>query len=206
MGKQTLRAPYLIFGACIITVFALHYYGFINMSSRDGASAAPTQLPHEQASLDQLSLRISQAGVNPSRVRIALQNTHPSAPLTILKWDTPFDENPLVLGVLTISDGATGEEVGLTRIMRNRQLPPTKAALMELRPRATVENEVSLIAPAVKLEKSKKYKIQVRGSWKAAWPCKLADVTSTDLEKMSDSERALTGNFESNEINLVVDY
>ena len=205
MGNYHLRAPYLIFGACLVTVVTLHYYGFLNMSARSEASAAPRHLPHEQASLDQLSLRISQTAVNPPRVRVALQNTHPSAPFTALKWDTPFDENPLVLGVFAISDGATGEEVEVTRIMRNRKLPPTKDALLDLRPRATIETEVTLTAPIVELEKGKKYDVEVRGSWKAVWPYRIADVTSTDLEKMRGSEQALTGDLESNKLSLVID-
>ncbi|KAF2230029.1 hypothetical protein EV356DRAFT_509555 [Viridothelium virens] len=205
MGNHTLRIPYLIFGVCIITVFALHYKGYINMSSRNGASSLPTQLPHDQASLDQLSLRITQTSTKPPRVRVALQNTHPSVSFTILKWDTPFDETPLVLGVFPISDRATKEKVEVTTIMRNRQLPPTKDALLELHPRATVENEVALTAPAVKLEKGRTYDMEVRGNWKAVWPYKLAEVTSEDLEKMSGSERAFAGDFESNKISLFVD-
>ncbi|KAL9084381.1 MAG: hypothetical protein Q9165_008095 [Trypethelium subeluteriae] len=170
------------------------------MSSRNDAPADATQLPHDQASLERLSLRITQTSTNPPRVRVALQNTHPSIPFTILKWDTPFDETPLVLGIFAVNDRATEEKVEVTTIMRNRKLPPTKDALLELHPRATVENEVALVAPTVGLEKGKTYDLEVRGSWKAVWPYKLAEVTSADLDNMGGSEKAFAGDFESNRI------
>ncbi|KAI9709514.1 MAG: hypothetical protein M1820_003274 [Bogoriella megaspora] len=169
------------------------------MSSLSGSNPA-----EEEPSLEHLSLSISQTEVNPPTVRVTLQNNHPSASFSVFKWDTPFDQNPLVLGVLSVRKKATSEPVEVARIMRNRKLPPGRDALLEVAPGAKTKTEVQLSSPIIQLEKGEKYEITAKGDWKAVWPLKADDISDDELAKMGGSQTAKFGAFVSNEITLDV--
>jgi hypothetical protein len=196
MGGPSRNTSYLIVGACFFTVLVLQYYGVINMSLPGHASSSAESL------LEHLPLEIGGEDEENPTIHVQLRNAHPSTTFTILKWDTPFDDNPLVLGIVAISQSGVGEQIELPRIMRNRKLPPPTDALLEIPPGATVKAEIALSPPAAKLDAGKTYDVTVRGDWKAVWPRKLTEVTESDLDSLGGLDAAITGNFTSNTISI----
>ena len=134
----------------------------------------------DQAALDAVTIELSPAE-GPLAIKVTIQNNSPDKFFTFLRWDSPFCPTVLLTGVLCIKDAETGDEIEGDILYLNRQLPPRHDCLEEIGPASSATREIKLQAPWIPTD-GKKYLLQMRGSWRAAWPKAIADVTDYELE------------------------
>lgn len=117
--------------------------------------------------------------------------------MTLLKWDTPFDDKALLLGIFDIKNVKTGEMLPNLNIKLNRLMPPPRDAFLEIKPRNAITKEIVLFEPGTKLEKGVEYEIQAKGRWKAVWHASVRDIGDENLKKMGGGTGVMTWDFES---------
>ena len=120
-----------------------------------------------------LRLTLAQTSKSPPTLSLTVTNTHPSAALTFVTWNTPLDDALLPLGLLAITDPATGERLNKDSIKINRMTPPEADAFVSLKPGQSSEEHVVELrnGPLVPLDKVKGGKVQVKvqGQWGDVW-------------------------------------
>ncbi|KAF2140761.1 uncharacterized protein K452DRAFT_230259 [Aplosporella prunicola CBS 121167] len=150
-----------------------------------------------------LALSIAQTSANPPTLSIKLTNTHASAPLTLLTWDSPLDPQALALGLVHIAPAASegDEPFKLPTIKVSRKLPPRREDLITLAPGQSRAQEIEFKEPVVPLgkirEKGGKAKVWVMGNWRALWAKTVEQVGDEELEAMEAAKDGMTGAFES---------
>lgn len=114
-------------------------------------------------------------------------------PVTVLKWNTPFDPRAGVLGVFKIVDTITGKTLPVDTIKISRKLPASTDDLIEIPADQTIDTVANL--PQLHLEVGHEYSVHAQGIWHAVWGSRLADVTASQLEQLAGARR---GEFRSN--------
>ncbi|OCK85694.1 hypothetical protein K432DRAFT_377463 [Lepidopterella palustris CBS 459.81] len=160
----------------------------------------PTSTP----SPSNLVFTLAQTSKSPIKLQVTLRNTHPSSAITVLKWDSPLDPQAPNLGVFRITNAATGEDVDIPRLMVNRLLPPSRDALQDIAAGSEYSTEVVLDKSWMPSDRWTKYKVKVAGRWKAVWAKPVQDIDANELESLGGGNEAMTGEFSSEEIDLVV--
>jgi hypothetical protein len=161
--------------AFLATVATLYHV----TSSQTSTMATPSS---EQAPLRDVSVELSSADA-PLTLKVTIRNDSPDTAFSFLSWDSPFDPQAINTGVLSLKDAATGDEIQGPGLKLNRMLPPPRDDLVEIRPGKSATRELALRSPWVPTD-GKKYQIQLRGSWRAAWAKAAADVSDRELESM----------------------
>ena len=116
-------------------------------------------------------------------VKVTIRNNSPDKTFSFLSWDSPFDPQAVNTGVLSLKDAETGDEIEGPGLKLNRMLPPPRDDLVEIRPGSSATKELGLRSPWVPTD-GKKYQVQLRGAWRAAWAKAVADVSDRELESM----------------------
>lgn len=137
---------------------------------------------------DNLEIRLSQASAaaTPS-LFISVKNTHPSIPLTLLKWDSPLDPLALQLGLVSVTAAGAAAPLDIPTIKVSRAMPPGADSLVTLRPGESASSVVELrdtFVPKDTWAKGKA-KVNMKGRWAAVWPGLVKDELLGDLEKLS---------------------
>jgi hypothetical protein len=151
--------------------------------------------PHPSSSSLNLSISEKSPTTTPPTILVTISNLHQSTTLTLLTWDTPFDEKALVLGIFNFVDTKTNEALQSPNLKINRGLPPPRDAFLEIAPRKAITKEIILDGPGAKLEKGKEYDVQARGRWKAVWHASVLDVGDQNLKKMGGGTGVKTWDF-----------
>lgn len=167
-----------------------------------GTKFADEQDPHVSNAHLKLELRIADGETTSPTIIATVTNLHESTTLTLLRWDTPYDEKALLLGLFTIKDLSSGEVIPSPGLKLNRKLPPPQDAFLEIPPRRAIAKEIVLDGPAAPLKKGTKYEIQAKGTWKAVWQASVKHIGYENLQKMGGSNGVVTLDFESNIIVL----
>ena len=141
------------------------------------ASLSPDQTP-----LSDVSVELSSADA-PLTIKVTIRNDSPDKAFSFLSWDSPFDPQAVNTGVLSLKDAETGDEIQGPGMKLNRMLPPPREDLVEISPGSSATKELGLKFLWVPTD-GKKYQIQLRGSWRAAWSKAAADVSDQELESM----------------------
>jgi len=167
-------------------------------------SSPPPHVPNPHPSKSSLSLEITQKepATSPPTVLVTVTNLHESTSLTLLTWDTPFDDKALLLGIFRITDLAANFEIPSPGLKINRALPPPRDALLELEPRHAITKEIVLDGPGAQLEKGTTYEVKAKGSCKAVWHASAADIGEDNLIKMGGGTGVIGWDFESNVLRL----
>lgn len=119
--------------------------------------------------------------------------------MTLLKWDTPFDDKALLLGIFNTKDLNSGEMLPNMEMKINRVTPPPRDAFLEIEPRSAITKEIVLSdTPGAKFEKDAEYEIQAKGTWKAVWHASVKEIGDENLKKMGGGTGVMTWDFESN--------
>ncbi|TLD28016.1 hypothetical protein E2P81_ATG06362 [Venturia nashicola] len=155
--------------------------------------------PHPTKSSLQLTLAIKEPSTSPPTLLATATNLHDSTSMTLLKWDTPFDDKAVLLGIFNIKDVKSGETLPNLNMKINRVTPPPHDAFLEIQPRSAITKELILSdMPGAKLEKDAEYEIQAKGTWKAVWHASVKDIGDENLKKMGGGSGVMTWDFESN--------
>ncbi|KAJ8129534.1 hypothetical protein O1611_g4094 [Lasiodiplodia mahajangana] len=105
-------------------------------------------------------------------ILISLTNTHPSIPVTILKWNSPLDPAALQLGLVCIIPAGTSQPIHIDAIKISRLMPPSANSLITLFPGERATNTLELHGPIVPdvVWGAGPVKIRMTGRWMAVWP------------------------------------
>jgi hypothetical protein len=158
--------------------------------------------PHISKSQLTLELKESDPKTSPPTIIATVTNLHESTTVTLLTWDTPFDEKALLLGLFTIKDIEHDHTIPSPGLKLNRKLPPPKEAFLEIAPRHAIAKEIVLEGPGAQLEKGARYEIQSKGRWKAVWQASVAAIGYGNLQKMGGGTGVVGIDFESNVIDI----
>lgn len=153
--------------------------------------------PHPTKSSLQLTLAVKEPSTSPPTLLVTATNLHDSTSMTLLKWDTPFDDKALVLGIFDIKNVKSGETLPNLNLKLNRVTPPPRDAFLEIEARNAISKEIVLSEPGAKLEKDVEYEVQAKGRWKAVWHASVKDVGDENLKKMGGGTGVMTWDFES---------
>jgi hypothetical protein len=156
-----------------------------------------------------LEISISQASASSAApsLSISVKNTHPSTPVTLLKWDSPLDPLALQLGLISVTPAGASAPVDMPIINVRRAMPPGTDSLVVLQPGESVSSVVDLrdsFVPGETWDKGKA-KVGMKGQWGAVWPGLTKDDLLADPEKLSalgGGDGALTGEWESPTISV----
>jgi hypothetical protein len=157
-----------------------------------------TSLSSDDASLRDVSIELS-SSESPLAVKVTIRNDSPDKSFSFLSWDSPFDPQAINTGVLCLKDAETGNEIEGPSMKLNRKLPPPRDDLVEISPGSSATKELALKSPWIPTD-GKKYKVQLRGSWRAAWTKAAADVSDRELESMGSDGSSKT--FESGHLEM----
>lgn len=147
-----------------------------------------------------VSIAATREAVNagqPCELDVTIHNDDADTPITVLTWNTPLDESPVILGVFEIHDRETGDLLPIDVIQFMRQLPPLPEHLVEIQPKGTVTAHVSL--KDANLSPGHTYTIQAKGWWQSVWRMPKEEVVSKYLE---DQSGAISGDFLSNTVEV----
>lgn len=184
-----------------ILLFLLNSDSNLAIAIRRMAGSPPPQKltePHPSSSNLKLTISEKSPATSPPTILVTATNLHQSTSLTLLTWDTPFDEKALLLGIFWFIDLSTDEPLSIPGLKINRVVPPPREAFMEIAPHHAVAKEIVLDGPAAKLEKGREYEVHARGTWKAVWHASVLDVGDDNLKKMGGGTGVKTWDFESN--------
>jgi hypothetical protein len=158
--------------------------------------------PHPSISSLQLSISEKSPPTLPPTLLVTVTNLHQSTSLSLLTWDTPFDEKALDLGIFEFIDVDAQRTLRTPELTINRGLPPPPEAFLEIGPREALTKEIILDSPVTKLEDGKEYDVQAKGRWKAVWHAGVSDIGDENLKKMGGGTGVKTWDFTSSMLRI----
>lgn len=196
----------------VLSVLALGFIVFPGFS--------PTRPPSQQHHLyvmsdfsvaDNLEVSLSQASATATpSLSISVKNTHPSTPLTLLKWDSPLDPLALQLGLISVTPAGASAPLDMPTIKVSRAMPPGADSLVTLQPGESASSVVELrdmFVPKATWAQGEA-KVSMKGRWAAVWPGLGKDDLLGDLQKLSalggGGDGVLTGEWKSPTIEIEV--
>jgi hypothetical protein len=141
-------------------------------------------------------------GSERSTVACTIRNTDAEHTISFLTWDTPFDPLAVNTGVLTLKDAESGADVPSPGMQLRRQMPPPRAALVDILPKSSEERELHLSSPWIPSD-GRKYAVAVRGTWTAVWRKPAAQVTDEELAALNGDE-VMDGDFDSRSVEMML--
>ncbi|GJC83405.1 putative secreted protein ARB_00926 [Colletotrichum liriopes] len=156
------------------------------------------------AALANLAVRIRQTSSSPPTLALSVTNNH-DAPLTILRWKTPLDPLAIQMGLVSITPEGNSEPLELPTIELRRVMPPPQDDLVTLQPGERREQEVVLKEPIVPLDQlGKTARVAVKGKWQTVWPTTADKLSKETIEKLQFGDGVLTGEFESEAVDVII--
>lgn len=165
--------------------------------SRDSLSNSPFNM----GSAHPLQIQLS-AGSENSTLACTIRNSDPDHAISFLLWDTPFDPTAKNTGVLTLRNAETGAEIPSPGMKLNRQMPPSRDAVVEIAPKSSSEREISLSSPWIPTDGGK-YLVGVEGTWRAVWRKPAVEITDDELTALKGDE-AMRGGFSSKAVEMTL--
>lgn len=202
---MNMRTVVASISALIIIIFLYISNSSLATSVRSMAGSSPPKRPtdpHPGYSTLSLSISEKSPATSPPTILVTATNLHQSTSLTLLKWDSPFDEKALVLGIFSFIDTSTNEALPSANLKINRGLPPPRDAFLEIGPRQAITKEFVLDGPGTKLGKGKEYDVQAKGKWKAVWHASVLDIGDENLKKMGGGTGVKTWDFDTNVLRI----
>ncbi|KAI1850875.1 hypothetical protein JX265_004931 [Neoarthrinium moseri] len=153
---------------------------------------APITMPEDTLSRLVVSVRHSGS----YSLTFSVTNKH-DAPLTVLKWQSPFDPSAVHQGVLKLYSPADSDmPLDIPIVQIRRRMPPGRDALVTIEPGQTAEHQVELKEPVVPIDKLKgDVKISGQGRWLSVWQKRADEVSAKELEDLGGGDQTLTGDY-----------
>lgn len=187
----------IIIAAVFFVAVTLLYFTSASAVSYDMSKSTA-----KQDSIGDLAVRLSVASAS-STIRVTVQNENPDQTISLLTWDSPLDPRALNTGTLTLEDAENGEEIPGPGIKLNRLLPPPRDALVEIAPKGSFSQEITLRSPWIPTD-GRSVRVTMSGTWKAVWRKPTAEITDDELASMTGDE-VLSGEFRSEALELQLD-
>jgi hypothetical protein len=166
-------------------------------------SQLPVTMSHEPFSLSFLSISIKQSNLSPPKLTLSVTNNY-TAPITILKWDSPLDPLVLQLGHISLTPKGASQPLELPQIQIRRKMPPGKDALINLAPGDTRHNEVELREAIVPLDKLKGgIQVVCKGSFTSVWTAKSEEISEESLNNLGAGD-AFSGTYETPTLTMLI--
>ncbi|KAK2001526.1 hypothetical protein LX36DRAFT_653272 [Colletotrichum falcatum] len=201
LQTRNLFRPLVVVVVVVIIILILTA-GNHNGALRD--TMATQESKSTAAVLASLAVRIRQTSSSPPTLALSVTNNH-DAPLTILRWKTPLDPLAVQLGLINITPEGKSEPIELPTIELRRVMPPPQDALVTLQPGERREQEVILKEPIVPLDQlGKTARVAVKGKWGTVWPTTADKLSKETIEKLQFGDGVLTGEFDSEAVDLVI--
>lgn len=187
----------------IVLIVALIFV--LSTWNRSGSSRDTMAEENQHAgALSKLALRIRQTSEKPPSLSFSVENKH-DAPLTILRWNTPLDPLAIQVGLVSITPEGKSEPIEVHTVQLRRIMPPRPEDLVTLQPGESQEQEIILKEPIVALDSlGKTARVAVKGKWQVVWPTTADKLSQATLEKLQFGEGVLTGEFESETIDVTI--
>jgi len=201
-SSTPLRAA-LVFFVVVVAVFLWGRNSDSPATEKHQTSTMSGQ--SQDNALAKVVVDLKQTGNSPPTLAVTVTNNH-DAVLTLLNWDSPLDPAAVALGVFSITPEGASAPLDLPTITFRRVMPPPPENLITLQPGKSTTVAVSFQEPAVPVtELGKKARVRCQGTWAATWPGFTAEqLTPEVLDKLQFSDQAVTGPFQSEEIELVI--
>lgn len=155
----------------------------------------------------EVSLLQASAAATPG-LSVSVKNTHPSTPVTLLKWDSPLDPLALQLGLISVTVAGASTPIDMPTIKVSRAMPPGADSLVTLEPGESASSVVELREAFVPKDTWAQgpAKVSMKGRWGAVWPGLVKDDLLGDPEKLralgGGGDGVLTGKWESPTIEI----
>lgn len=158
-----------------------------------------------QNALSKVAVSLKQTETSPPTVVATVTNKGDGV-LTLLNWDSPLDPSAVALGVFSLTPEGASAPLDLPTIAFRRIMPPHPENLVTLQPGESTTATVQFQEPAVPVsELGRKAKVRCQGTWASAWPGYTAEqLTPEVLDKLQFGDAAVSGPFQSEEIELIV--
>ncbi|CAH0052978.1 unnamed protein product [Clonostachys solani] len=163
--------------------------------------AAESPIPGLEVSLTQVKAS------SPPVVTVTVTNRNRFA-VTLLTYDSPVDRAALKLGIVLVTPEGASAPLELPRIQFRRVWPPGPGQLVTLAPageagsrtRSEIEFDDGALDPA----QLGGAKVVVKGRWKAVWKMAKEDIGQASLDDPDGNPDAFQGDFQSDELEIVV--
>jgi hypothetical protein len=190
----------------ISVVGCLTILAYIVWPSQRPAITFPPIVPTEDHHIEKsmLVMTLNRTESTDPAVRVTITNYHYSTTLSVLNWNSPFDEQAVAQGVFTIWDHDTGVEIKASDIKIDRILAPKKYDFLELLPRHAVTKDVPVKAEGITFKPGKNYDVKVSGRWKAVWHADAKVSGEQRLRLMGGPTGLVNWDYESNVFKLHV--
>jgi hypothetical protein len=199
---RTILAATVFAGAIVLYLYTSDSSLATSIRNMASSTQQESRDPHVSKSQLTLELKASDTKTSPPTIIATVTNLHESTTVTLLIWDTPFDEKALLLGLFTIKDIEHGHTLPSPGLKLNRKLPPPKEAFLEIAPRHAIAKEIVLEGPGAQIEEGARYEIQATGKWKAVWHASVVEIGYGNLQKMGGGTGVVSFDFESNVISI----
>ncbi|KAI1305749.1 hypothetical protein F5Y03DRAFT_394934 [Xylaria venustula] len=161
----------------------------------------------QESFLAYLQVNITQSTTSPHAITVSVTNTHPSFPVTILKWNSPLDPAALGLGLVRVIPAGATEPIHIDAIKISRIMPPKVESLVTLLPRHSVTGTVDLRSPIVPsyIWETGPAKVAMKGRWMAVWPELTKEYLLSHTERLQSvgaGAGSLIGEWESGYIEI----
>ncbi|KAL9570462.1 hypothetical protein ACKAV7_005393 [Fusarium commune] len=195
-----------IFASSAVSLFigltiALSFIAFFTPTDFVSEDELSFRMP---SALRNIDVTISQMEKDPVLLRAAVTNKN-EGPVTILSSGSPLDPLGISLGILYITPKGQSKPRGIMQIEALRLWLPADDALIEIPPGKTAFWEFTLKEPVVPMGRVfEGATVQLKGTWNAVWTKKKNDVDYTSFGTGTPANKALTGSFRSNAIEIKV--
>jgi hypothetical protein len=152
-----------------------------------------------------LSESSAKSNLGSATVHVTLTNLSPHT-ISLLRWSSPLDARAIAMGAVRFISTTTNKTAPYLNIKINRKMPESGYFSVEdewittIPPSGTAQKELKAGEPEVALTKGEKYRVVAQGRWMGVWR------RENEQEEVSTLrlDDALTGDFESNEIEIEI--
>ncbi|KAH6894464.1 hypothetical protein B0T10DRAFT_480518 [Thelonectria olida] len=151
-----------------------------------------------------ITVSIKQKSASPPTISVRVANTN-TDPVTFLSYGSPLDGLVLQLGLLSITPDGGSAPLDIPTLEVQRKWPPDLDSLITLAPKEAQQQDIVIKEGIVSPESvGAKATVQLKGKWQAVWGKAKEDISEESLNKAGIAEDAYSGDFSSNETEMVI--
>jgi hypothetical protein len=165
-----------------------------------------TQMDQEPAPgpIAGITVSLRQKSASPPTISVRVTNTN-TGPVTFLSYGSPLDGLVLQLGLLSITPDGGSTPLDIPTLEVQRKWPPSLDSLITLAPNEAQQQDIVIKEDIVSPESvGAKATVQLKGTWQAVWGKAKEDISEESLNKAGIAEDAYSGEFLSNETEMVI--
>jgi len=198
-----------ILAAISTALILLTYYGIGIPATVLGIMATP-QNSHTSSEIP-IKVKLSPASESsPSTtssslfLKVTLENTSPTQPISVLRWFSPLDPHAGAIGVFTFTSKSTGNQAPCINLKINHKIPDSGVFsqgdedIVTIDAGGKIEQEVEVKDHEVALAKGETYIVKAKGRWMGVW------TGEQKVLGMGDGSWLSIGEFESDSVEVTL--